>query len=96
MPRLPTISALVLLTAGLGGCATYDYGYYDDEDCGPVGERVVYEEVDYGSPPHRYHSGYHHPRRHYGHHRHHGYSPGHGGRDYGHGGPRGRYRGGRY
>ena len=98
MPRLPTICALVLLTAGLSGCAAYDYDYYDDEDCGPVGERIVYEEVDYGPPPRRYHSGYHHPRRHYGHRHHHdhGYSHGHGGRGHGYHGPHGGHRGGRY
>ena len=96
MPRLPTISTLVLLTAGLSGCAAYDYDYYDDEDCGPVGEQIVYEEVDYAPPPHYYHSGYHHARRPYGHHHHHGYSHGHGRRGYGYHGPHGGYRGGRY
>lgn len=101
MPRLVTISALVLLTAGLSGCATYDYDPYD-EDCGPRGGRIVYEEVEYSPPPHRYRSGHYHgrgahrhARRHHGH-DHHGYSHGHGGRRYSYDGPHGGYRGGRY
>lgn len=87
MPRLSTIATLVLLTAGLSGCASYDHDYYEDE-CDPHGGQIGYEEVEYRPPPHRYRSGHYQgggDHGYAGHHRRHDYN-----------GPHGGYRGGRY
>lgn len=105
MPRLPTISALVVLTAGLGGCASYGDDYYGDHD--RYEGRIAYEEVEYCPPPHRHRPVYdrhraehrHAGRHHVGHHRRHdhdGHSYGHRERRYSYDGHRGDYRGGRY